>query len=557
MLPAITLQEIKEWLQRSDEKIMMIGLLFARPQTPLARSEIIPHLDYFHYRSGNYIHFFCGGYGAYWGEDTYPDQEQVVKINGTQWYFSPSKFNYLRKEVEEKTNWRYSGGVDLVLLTINEDEKGKPILNFNQSFSFPLEKLKNDGVIYGVEIFFEEIFRFAEDYTGDHALRDFLRSSYIVQKFQPSLGPKIFQQPFNLTTILFLAADPSNASRRRLGEEFREIQEKLKLSKFRDNFRVELPQLSMRPPDISQAMLDLEPQIVHFSGHGTSTGALCFENKAGEMHLVQPSALAALFKQFSGQVKCVLLNACYSETQARAIAKHIKFVIGMNQAIGNEAAIAFTIGFYQALGAGRTIEEAYQFGCVQIQLQSIPEHLTPVLLKNEHDPAVPKKVKLDITPVERLESNCPHISVVVKNRENKMIFCKVESHSIYDSSGEDIKRRISSYANHFSWAGGSDRGTKEIPPNLDGVINIAKVNKRGYGIAFLFDENPTSFWDTEGTYKLDLKIVGIIGEDSSGLVTQRVIVEFEYIKNEAQNTIGELINNSELKLLTWSLIDTS
>src|SRR6185436_3521793 len=32
-------------------------------------------------------------------------------------------------------------------------------------------------------------------------------------------------------SILFLAADPTDASRLRLGEEFREIQEKLKLSK--------------------------------------------------------------------------------------------------------------------------------------------------------------------------------------------------------------------------------------------------------------------------------------------------------------------------------------
>jgi hypothetical protein len=90
-----------------------------------------------------------------------------------------------------------------------------------------------------------------------------------------------------------------------------------------------------------------------------------------------------LFKQFTDQVECVILNACFSETQAKAIAEHIKYVVGMNQAIGDKAAIAFAIGFYQALGAGRTIEEAFRLGCVQIQLQNIPEHLTPVLIKKE------------------------------------------------------------------------------------------------------------------------------------------------------------------------------
>jgi hypothetical protein len=168
-----------------------------------------------------------------------------------------------------------------------------------------------------------------------------------------------------------------------LGEEFREIHEKLKLAQLRECFKLELPQLSVRPVDISQALLDVQPQIVHFSGHGTSTGALCFENQVGQTHFVQPDALAALFEQFAHQVNCVLLNACYSEIQAKAIAEHIEYVIGMNQAIGDDAAIAFAIGFYQALGAGRTMEEAYKLGCVQIGLQGIPEHLTPVLIKRE------------------------------------------------------------------------------------------------------------------------------------------------------------------------------
>jgi len=182
------------------------------------------------------------------------------------------------------------------------------------------------------------------------------------------------------TTVLFLAADPTNASRLRLGEELREIQEKLQLAKLREQFELH-QRVSIRPADISQALLDVQPRIVHFSGHGTATGVLCFENQLGSTHPIQSDALAALFEQFADQVNCVVLNACYSEIQANAIAKHIHYVIGMNQAIGDKAAIAFSVGFYQALGAGRTIEEAYKLGCVQIRLQGIPEHLTPVLIR--------------------------------------------------------------------------------------------------------------------------------------------------------------------------------
>ncbi|MFB2769693.1 CHAT domain-containing protein [Pelatocladus sp. BLCC-F211] len=178
--------------------------------------------------------------------------------------------------------------------------------------------------------------------------------------------------------ILFLASDPSDASRLRLGQELRDIRERLQLAKERDKFILESRE-SVRPGDITQAIFDVEPQIVHFSGHGMSTGELCFEDLVGKIQTVKPDALAALFELVADQVNCVVLNACYSQVQAEAIAQHIPFVIGMNKAIPDNAAIAFAVGFYKALGAGRTVEQAYKFGCVEIRLQSIPEHLTPVL----------------------------------------------------------------------------------------------------------------------------------------------------------------------------------
>lgn len=205
----------------------------------------------------------------------------------------------------------------------------------------------------------------------------------LIQKMIEKSGTHIFNRLLKKEfRLLFLAADPSDLSRLRLGEESREIQEKIQLAKLRERFELH-QRLSVRPADISQALLDVQPQIVHFSGHGTTAGALCFENPSGEFHPVEPNALAALFEQFAHIVDCVVLNACYSEIQANAIARHIDYVVGMNRAIGDKAAIAFSIGFYQALGAGSVIEEAYRLGCVQIGLQSIPEHLTPVLVEKK------------------------------------------------------------------------------------------------------------------------------------------------------------------------------
>ncbi|MEO1430998.1 MAG: CHAT domain-containing protein [Cyanobacteria bacterium J06633_8] len=178
--------------------------------------------------------------------------------------------------------------------------------------------------------------------------------------------------------ILFLAADPSNASRLRLGQELRDIKERLRIAKEPNKFQLEQRE-SVRVGDITQAIFDFEPQIIHFSGHGTNQGELCFENDLGQIQAVEAEALAAMFDLLVEQVNCVLLNACYSEIQAKAIAKHIPYVIGMNDAIGDKAAIAFAVGFYKALAANRGVEKAYKFGCVEIRLQGIAEHLKPVL----------------------------------------------------------------------------------------------------------------------------------------------------------------------------------
>lgn len=178
--------------------------------------------------------------------------------------------------------------------------------------------------------------------------------------------------------ILFLTTEPTDMARLRLGQELRDIKQKLQQSPHRERFQLESG-LSARPGDVSQELLNFQPHIVHFSGHGAITGELCFENELGQSQPVSPQTLAALFELVADQVQCVILNACYSVTQVEAIAKHIPYVIGMNTAIGDQAAIAFSVGFYKAIGANYSAPEAFKFGLVEIQLQNIPEQLTPVI----------------------------------------------------------------------------------------------------------------------------------------------------------------------------------
>jgi hypothetical protein len=58
------------------------------------------------------------------------------------------------------------------------------------------------------------------------------------------------------------------------------------------------------------------------------------------------------------------------------------FVIGMRREINDRASIEFAVGFYDALGAGKSVEEAFQFGRNAIRLFNLPKHILPVLKKN-------------------------------------------------------------------------------------------------------------------------------------------------------------------------------
>jgi hypothetical protein len=176
--------------------------------------------------------------------------------------------------------------------------------------------------------------------------------------------------------ILILSANPKNTANLRLDEEVREIKNTLAISPNRDNFQI-ITESAVRVDDLTRFLSHYQPTIVHFSGHGSGTDGLALEDNSGNMQLASTQALAKLFDLFQEQVECILLNACYSEEQATAIHQHIDCVVGMNKAIGDKAAIKFSVGFYTALAAGMNYEDCFQMGRTSIDLQGIPEYATP------------------------------------------------------------------------------------------------------------------------------------------------------------------------------------
>jgi hypothetical protein len=98
---------------------------------------------------------------------------------------------------------------------------------------------------------------------------------------------------------------------------------------------------------------------------------------------VQPRALVDLLAAAGDRLSCVVLNACYSAKLAAALLDVVPFVVGMRRAIDDDAAIAFSIGFYQALGAGRGPAEAFELGKAQVAMRELPQRSVPLLKSRE------------------------------------------------------------------------------------------------------------------------------------------------------------------------------
>jgi len=178
--------------------------------------------------------------------------------------------------------------------------------------------------------------------------------------------------------ILVLATNPGKTDQLRLDQEVRQIDAALQQSRFRDSFELE-QQWAVRVSDLQRLLLRYKPDIVHFSGHGSEFSEIILEDSDGNSKPVTASALSRLFSLLKDNIQCVVLNACYSEVQAEAIAQHINCVVGMSGAIGDEAAISFSEAFYGALGDGRDIKTAFELGCNQIDLKNLNEQDTPKL----------------------------------------------------------------------------------------------------------------------------------------------------------------------------------
>lgn len=172
--------------------------------------------------------------------------------------------------------------------------------------------------------------------------------------------------------ILMLTAKPSGTDPTiNLDKEQARIAEKIQNKK--NDFDL-IVQRAVDKTEFRETTETLRPQILHFSGHGDveEGGIFLLNDDKNDYEILSSDELDALFEYFAEEgldFKAVVLNACYSDEQAQAIAKHVPYVVGTTIAIGDKLAIAFSVGFYFKLEkSGLNIEQAFKSGRVAAQM---------------------------------------------------------------------------------------------------------------------------------------------------------------------------------------------
>lgn len=186
----------------------------------------------------------------------------------------------------------------------------------------------------------------------------------------------------DLIKILLLSANPDKRNILQLDEEVRAITQKVRAAERRDLIQI-VTAGAVRPDDLLQVMNEHRPHVVQFSGHGSDSDEIILCDANGRPKPVGKDALVALFESTRNNVRVVVLNSCYSKAQAEAIVSVVPCAIGMNDTIGDRAALIFAASFYRAVAFGHSVETSFQQGIAAMKLEGVGQDQIPELITGE------------------------------------------------------------------------------------------------------------------------------------------------------------------------------
>jgi hypothetical protein len=170
--------------------------------------------------------------------------------------------------------------------------------------------------------------------------------------------------------ILFLSANPSATGHIGVDKEARMIEVMLEKGLGRDNFQL-FKYLALMADDLPHLLMKHKPHIVHFSGHGSKAKELIVEGVGGRRKRIKTPALVEFFRVHRGDIRVIVLNACFTWEAAQLLAEVVDYSVGIKRAVGDIAAINFAGAFYLSLSNGNLVPEAFDSAISLLKLKDV------------------------------------------------------------------------------------------------------------------------------------------------------------------------------------------
>ena len=202
-----------------------------------------------------------------------------------------------------------------------------------------------------------------DPFTASLSVFDLYWKDLIAPVATPS---QIVMKKIKVLIVLSNQAEPGKA-RLYLDNEVKAIKQKVNSAKHRDLIEIDTLEAATIG-DLIAKLNQYEPDVLHFSGHGSQDGQLVFCADAGGEQFISKDNLLTLFQVAATSVQVGFFSACFSESVADTVIQSVPCAIGMRTEIGDDLATTFSSHFYQAVASGRSIENAFLQGRLSLGL---------------------------------------------------------------------------------------------------------------------------------------------------------------------------------------------
>jgi len=167
------------------------------------------------------------------------------------------------------------------------------------------------------------------------------------------------------TKILYLSSSPSDLVNLGVDKEFRAIYENLNEDLFKVQ-SVSKTQIS----DIQAVICESQPDIIHFSGHGSSKNIVLEADRNTSAGVFKP-AFIRIFQNLKKRPELIFLNACQTYDNLDDLSYIIDFLIATDRKVSDSTAIMFAKNFYRFLSLGASVKSSFNLAGNQFSIESL------------------------------------------------------------------------------------------------------------------------------------------------------------------------------------------